>query len=63
MPTTVVSSGQLPKSSRSIADMFLANMPALDPNVAKALKPSNMKGFIVVGAAIFLIIYFVKKVA
>jgi len=63
MPTTVVSSGVLPKSSSAILDMFLANAPYLDYNVAKVSSPTKFIDIIIIGAAIFLTIFLVKKVA
>ena len=62
MPPTVISSGTLPKSSSTVADMFLANAPYLDYNVSKVSSPTKFTDVIVIAGAIFLTIFLVKKV-
>lgn len=63
MPTTVVSSGVLPKSSNTVSEMIEQNLDYFGITTAGTLKKNfGIKEAVIIGGSIILIVFLVKKV-
>lgn len=65
MPTTVVSSGELPTTSRTISDMIEQNLNYMGLTSAGTQyfgKSFSIKEAAIIAGTILLIVFFVKKV-